>query len=375
MLAALDSQTYLYFQAWSVLAGVLLYYAILLFLFRARKPSSTDIVRYDPPGKISPAVAATLEHNGRCELAFVAALVSLCVKRALSIQQHGDSFRMNKLPSPGTALCPEESAILDTLFFRDETTYAFTRAECSRLSSAYRAFRDALEGIVEPDLISANLPAWWIGVAVSGMALVPVCASLLEAHTATSVLSWLFYGVWILLGGFCLVAAVRVWPLTLSKLYSYIPWDDRPSRRLAATDVIPFILTGAALCAFIFLSVLTSTHFALLLAAAVLLNLLFRSRLHLPTSEGRRVLSELANFREFLARTATDRLNRENEAGRTPDTLEDYTAYAVALGVEHTWGEELVAKIVALIEFDATYSLNADFSLAEPVTLHLNHRK
>ena len=375
MPAALDSQSYLYFQAWSVLAGVLLYYAILLFLFRARIPSSTDIVRYDPPPRISPAVAATLQHSGRYDLAFVSALVSLSVKGALLIQQHSDSFRVTRISPEASALPPEEAAILDSLFYRDEKNYTFTRAEYSRLSSSYIAFRDVLEGIVEPDLISSKLPAWWVGVAISCIGLIPVCASLLEAQTATSIGSFLFYGIFILFGGSSLVAAVRVWPLTLRKLYSYIPWDDRPSRPLAATDLLPFALTGATLFGFVMLSVLTSTQFALLLAVAVLLNLLFRAPLHTPTADGRNVLVELANFREFLARTATDRLNRENDAGKTPDTLEAYTAYAVALGVEHTWGEELVAKIVALLEFDAAYSLNADFSPAEPVMLRLNHRK
>ena len=372
---ALDVLSYLYLQAWSVLGLVLLYYVILSLILRARKRPSTDVVRYEPPPNISPAVAAALNQNGRYEVAFVSALVSLSAKRALRLQQRSDSFRMTRLSSGEADLSHEESAILRSLFLYDDATYTFNRAEYSRLCSAYFTFRQILEGLVEPELISAHPTAWWIAVSFSGAALLPVAASLLKVQTATSLASLAFYGVCFLLSGSSLVSAIRVWPLTLRKLYSYIPWDDRPSRPLAATDLIPFVLTGSALFGFVILSVLTSTEFACLLAAALLLNLLFRAPLHSPTSEGRKVLAELANFREFLVRTATDRLNRQNEPGNTPDILEQYIAYAVALDVEHTWGEELVASITTLLEFDAAYSRNISFSAPTPVVLHLSRRK
>jgi len=91
------------------------------------------------------------------------------------------------------------------------------------------------------------------------------------------------------------------------------------------------------------------------MTALVLLNAIGRHALDAPTRAGRKVLTELKNFREFLSRTDAGRLNVENEAGHTPAVLEKYIAHAVALGVEHAWGEEFVENLVELLEYDRAY--------------------
>jgi hypothetical protein len=142
-------------------------------------------------------------------------------------------------------------------------------------------------------------------------------------------------------------------------------------------DAIPVFLSASALVGFIFLAVLSSTEFAGVLPAFVVVNAIFRRALYTPTRAGRNVLEELEDFREFLARTDTDRLNRENEAGRTPKILEQYTAYAVALDVEHYWGEELVEDIVELLQWDEAYTRrpNWDADPYERIELKINPRR
>jgi hypothetical protein len=68
------------------------------------------------------------------------------------------------------------------------------------------------------------------------------------------------------------------------------------------------------------------------------------------------VLEELKGFRAFVARADADRLNRENDPGATPQVLEATTGYAVALNVEHGWGEEFTADLLQLFEIDSAYS-------------------
>jgi uncharacterized membrane protein len=121
-------------------------------------------------------------------------------------------------------------------------------------------------------------------------------------------------------------------------------------------DLIPVFLSGSALAGFVFLAVLSSTKFALLVSALVILNAISRHALEAPTRAGRKVLADLQNFREFLSRTDSDRLNRENQPGQTPVTLEKYSAYAVALDVEDAWGEEFVENLVELLQWDQAYS-------------------
>jgi amino acid permease len=157
-------------------------------------------------------------------------------------------------------------------------------------------------------------------------------------------------------GGSCFVAALRVWPATLSKLVSYMPGNRRPRFPLTWNDGISVLLTIYACVGLMFVAVLTSTKFAFVVAAAVAMNVFTRYLLNAPTSAGRKTLAELRAFREFLSRADTDRLNRENEPGQTPQTLEPYLPYAVALGVEHGWGAEFAANLLELLQVEQAYS-------------------
>jgi hypothetical protein len=356
MQVAADAPAFMYAQAWVGLGIVLAYYVVLSVIFRVGTRRSINMTQYEPPQGITPAVAANLTENGRYERAFASALVALSSKGFLQLGQDEYRFSLKKLREPSGALPPEESLILISLFAGKANTYAFDSSEYSRLCEAYMEFKDVLESSVEPELISAHLPFWWVGVVFSLMATIPVAGSMVALENGVSWASVAYFAIWILLGGSCLVAGLGVWPVTIHKLTSYLPWDDRPSRPLDLNDLIPIFLSASALAGFIFLAVLSATKFAVLLSALVILNAISRHALEAPTRAGRKVLAELRNFREFLSRTDADRLNRENQPGRTPVTLEKYSAYAVALNVEDAWGEEFVENLVELLQWDQAYS-------------------
>lgn len=68
------------------------------------------------------------------------------------------------------------------------------------------------------------------------------------------------------------------------------------------------------------------------------------------------MIARLRNFREFLSRVETDRLNRENEPGKTPRALDRNAAYAVALDIERSWGEDFADHLLAVIHWNKAYS-------------------
>jgi hypothetical protein len=302
-----DVPASLYVQAWIGLGIVFVYYAALSVVFRAGSRRSIGVTQYDPPQGISPAAAANLIENGLYERAFVAAIISLASKGFLELQRDEYRFSLKKLREPTDALPPEESSILVSIFAGRPNTYEFDSIEYSRLCETYIEFKTVLEGIVEPELISEHLPYWWTGIALSMMATVPVAGTMIAFENGVSWISAAYFGIWILLGGSCLVAALRVWPATFHKLTSYIPWDRRPTRPLDLKDLIPVFSSGSALAGFVFLAVLSSTQFALLLTATVILNAISRHTLEAPTRAGRKALGELRDFREFLSRTDFDR--------------------------------------------------------------------
>jgi hypothetical protein len=353
-----DAPAFAYHWAWIGLAVVAGYYLAMAVALRWRPQRRVAVTQYEPPRGVSPAVAAYVFENGRCERAFAAALVSLAAKGYIRILQKEDSFRLTKLRESDSALPPEESYAFSEIFPFSMEKYTFDARGNSNLSRIFKGFEVTVESVAVPQLISAHLGFWLAGLALAAPAVVQVLMDFPRTHNRTSPLV-LYLGAWIVLGGFCIVAALRAWPATLRKLATFFPGNRRPVCPPDLTDLTPVFLTATAALAFGFLAASSSAQFALLVTSAAILCASARHPLESRTRAGRRVLAELSDFREFLARADADRLNRENEPGHTPRILEKYTAFAVALGVERSWGEAFASDLLQLIQFDRAYSAAA----------------
>jgi hypothetical protein len=227
------------------------------------------------------------------------------------------------------------------------------------LSQTYEKFSKTMDAIAEPRLMSPHSFLWYGGIAYSLFALAYLFYSVPVFSEIASVGSVVYLSIFIFLGGSAFVAAVRAWPPTLQKIASFFRRDGRPARSLDFADLPPIVLAASSLLGFGFLGALTSARFALLLTCLFCVNVIFKELLEAPTNAGRAVLAKLAGFREFLARADAGRPNRENQPGETPETLKKYTSYAVALDVEHGWGEEFTENLLEMLQFDLTYGRGA----------------
>jgi len=343
-----------------VCIGILLIFYLGTVMALRWTPKTTTVTQYDPPEGVTPALAAYLRDNGRFERAFAAALVSLASKGYLRIRQHEDWFTLERLREADSGLPTEESEILTTLFDPPSIhTYKFNSRECTWLSQSYEKFSKSLDEIAEPTLMSPHSFIWYCGIAYSVVALAYLFHSVPVFSEIASVASVVYLSIFIFLGSSAFVAAMRAWPPTLLKIASYFRRDGRPARALDFADLPPIVLTASSLLGFGFLGALTSLRFALLMTSLFCVNVLFKGLLEAPTNAGRALLSKLNGFREFLSRADASRLNHENHPGQTPETLEKYTSYAVALDVEHAWGEEFTANLVEMLQFDLAYSRGA----------------
>jgi Predicted membrane protein (DUF2207) len=349
-LAGADAPDSTYVSAWVGLGGVFLYYLAAAVLWRW-VPRRSIPTAYEPPAGTSPALAAYLFENGRCERAFAAGLAALAVEGYLEIRQRGDWFTLKRLREPDDRLASEESTALAELFPYGNDIYKFDERENSRLCRAFYKFKDALEKIAEPKLVSSHRAIWWIGAACLVFLVQRVALSLSLATNLTALGSIVYVSIWCALGGLSLVAAVRAWPSTFKRIATWIPMTRGPRHPLSWIDMNPLWLTATAALAFGFLATTTSLRFAVFVVACTLLPLAFRNGLKAPTVQGRRLIRNLTGFREFLARAESDRLDRANEVGITPEQLDRYTPYAVALDVEHSWGEEFTEDLIEMIQF------------------------
>jgi len=349
-LAGADAPDSAYNFAWAGVACVLLYYSATAIFLRL-KPKPILQTRYEPPAGASPAVAAYLFENGKCERAFAAALASLAVKGYLEIRQRKDWFALERLREPDEQLTPEESTILTELIPYGGA-YKFNECDNSRLCAAFRKFSYVLEQITEPKLVSSNRFIWLIGVFCLTLVTLCVALSAPTGKWSDSLFSLAYIGLWIVFGGYALMAALHEWPLTLKRVATWLPASRSPRRPLDWIDLQPVVLSATAFMAFFFLATTASSRFAVLVVACTLVASAFRTVLEAPTSEGRKLAGALLGFREFLARAESDRLDRENEVGLSPKQLDRCIPYAVALDVEHSWGEEFTEDLMGMIQFD-----------------------
>src|SRR5271156_2523374 len=254
-------------------------------------------------------------------------------------------------------------------------TYKFNSRECTWLSQAYEKFSKTMDAIAEPRLMSPHSFLWYGGIAYSLFALAYLFYSVPVFSEIASVGSIVYLSIFIFMGSSAFVAAVRAWPPTLWKIASFFRRDGRPARALDFADLPPIVLTASSLLGFGFLGALTSLRFAFLLTSLFFVNVIFKGLLYAPTNAGRALLVKLDGFREFLARADADRLNQENQPGQTPETLEKYTSYAIALDVEHAWGEEFTENLLEMLQFDLAYGRGAGVLTGLPDLLPQNEEE
>src|SRR5262249_38605305 len=190
----------------------------------------------------------------------------------------------------------------------------------SILDAIQTAFRDNLQGVYF---------RWNFGFVGAGMIATFVWA-LVVAWTLKD--SPLFLTFWLLF--FTSVAG-----LVISGVWISRPSRPTPAQRIQhlLVPILFFLLPG-----FVIYVALPNAHtFVLALLISVFLNNVFFVLMRAPTPEGRRVLQQLAGFREFLVRVEQDRLACLNSQSEEVQLMNRFLPYAIALKVREGWGDSL----------------------------------
>ena len=160
-----------------------------------------------------------------------------------------------------------------------------------------------------------------------------------DSNSASGLLLPAFLAVWFLL------ATIRTLPAIIYKIESLLPGRTHRMRfvKRDSTTPVMFLLTMASLG---MMAWATSPWFAMQFGSYVLVNMLGWMALRGPTADGRALLEQLSEFRMFLADVDSDRLNRMNAPNATSANAEKYWGWALALDIEHTWGEQFAAAVL-----------------------------
>jgi len=330
------------------LPGLALALAFLYFIavrsLISRNPDTTEVVRYVPPASASPGVAAWLMDRGDLARAMASAIVNMAAKAYLRIEQENDFYLITRLgPDVSLDLAPEEDALARTLF-KGYDCFDFD-VPSPKFDEALEALRCALvDTTYFSKHISLSVPAWIVSLAGIFLALRQGNFFARTAEYGKNPLLSVALSLLVLAFAY-LGMNIHSVPNTLEKIITRLPESTAPKRSWFSYDTtILIIIIGA-----IILLGLLSTFLAALITCFLALNAFWFHALQGLSTEGKKTLTQVNEYKSFLASTAADRISRMRPSTTVPAEFKTEHAYAIAFHLDLGWGEEFVGGIAELI--------------------------
>lgn len=335
---------------WLIPACLFLYYAIV-WLAVGRDPKPGPLVpRYEAPDGLTPGAVRYIMTSGSDRKTLVAVLLSLAAKKCIDLRPEGDSYRANRLVEKAPdLLSPEETLTFDFLF--DPATRQRLKQLGLQPSDAQPSAVLDKQASIQPSdkgnsalvsAIQATLSSQYrgkyfksnLGYIAFGVLASAALVTKIAAEAGGSDLVWL--SLEFLFAGIVCSALVMV---------NLVPGiRDIASGRVSAVNAAWFLLGLVMICCLIAgfgFAVLQRSRleYVELLASLLPIHALWAYLVKAPTLPGRRVMDEIAGFREFLLAAEQDRLDKLNHADLTPQYLNACLPYAIALDVKEAWGD------------------------------------
>lgn len=329
-------------------AGLFLFYLVAWIWIGPDLKPGVVVSRYEPPDGLSPAAIrfiATGTTDGR---SFAAVIAQLAVRGCLRIEPQNGKYKLSRLMSDRateSSLAPEEKRALAVLFEDGpeiELSAAFDQRNQAQNGRYVNHIHEELRKQIGGKYLTRHAGV----IALGGLlTFVPalVLAITARGRDATGAL---FMTLWILFCGLMLGAMIemsfaRAWRTTLRSGKGWLSV-------LPGTAAIA-VFGGAIALLLKDLASGVSVSFALMVAALLAVNLGWAPQLKRKTKLGREVLDMIAGFRQFLEKVEQDRMNRLNPPSETPDGLDRFIPYAIALDVKEAWGDRLAQTFLASV--------------------------
>lgn len=327
------------------LVSAIAVYYLCAWLLVGRKGAGRSIaVRYAPPEGLSPASVRyvyTMHSDGRSYAAIVA---QLAAKKLLAIvpDQDRGTIHVEKLIAddrPLRSLPEEERRVFNKLLEFNQRA----RLKPPELRDVER-IQTSLEKRFARAYFTRNLP--WVAVGL----LLTAAATIWLGMTSV------FFGAGRL--DAWAPAAFTGFTVAMYGLWGYWAWDSNQTaftlalrgiyRRRVLPLLLAFVLMYPAMWYFLMRTI--APPFASLTTLFILLNGFAAPALRNYTADGRRVRDEIQGFRQFLAGTEQDRLERMNVPGEKARIGADMIPYAIALDLREAWGDQLGIKMMVETE-------------------------
>jgi hypothetical protein len=321
--------------------GLLFLYYLIAWIWIGPEPKpGTMVARYEPPEGMSPAAARYIAHGTTDGRSFAAVIAQLAVRGCLRVESDNGKYKLSRLMSDRateSALAPEEKRVLAELF-TDGPAIELSGAMDQRNTAQNGRYVFDIHNELTKDLAGKYFTRHSGFIALGVLATFGFALPLAITARGRDASAAFFFTIWVL---FCGLIVGMMIELSLASAWkAAVKTGTGWTKLLPATAAIA-VFGGAIGLLLKNLASGVSLSFSLMLVAFLLINLGWGPRLKRKTPLGREMSNQIAGFRQFLEKVDQDKLDRLNPGSNTPEDLDRFLPYAIALEVKEAWGDHL----------------------------------
>jgi len=337
---------------------LLLGYYLWLWFREAHKPlSGASVSLFQPPQGLSPTVMRFVIKMNVDIKTLSIAIISMAVKGFLTIEHKNDVFTLQKQTAADVELSLAENAVATKLFSKADF-FTIEPARRVKLTAALKKLKRTLREEFEKIYFVTHAAYLLPGILLSMLAIISI------AYATNDFQDVLVLGC-ILLFALTYLSNRLVAMSELIADFARAPTSRNGMNMLVGSLLIGLIVLLAGVMIKPLTDVLSLSGF-ILLSLLLYLNILFYNLLRARAPTGRKLLSQIEGFKQFLSMTGKQRLKKINQPEMTPELYKKYLAYAVALDVENSWALQFAPLFVAAEKADVSPPL---WYTANPATL------
>ena len=327
-------------------ALLFLYYLIAWMWIGPEYKTGVFVARYEPPEGISPAAARYIASGTTDGRSFAAVIAQLAFHGCIRVDSQNGKYKLSRLMSDRAteaALAPEEKFIL-ALLFEDGPEIVLSGAMDERNAAQNGRYvshiHNELVNQLSKKYFTRHTGIIALGVLATFVSALALAITARGRDTSTAV----FTTLWVLFIGLSLgmmfeLSFASAWKTAVRGGTAWIKLLPSAAAVSIFGCAIAFLLKNLASG--------VSLSFSLMLVAFLLINLGWGPRLKRKTPLGREVSDQIAGFRQFLEKVDQDQLNRLNPSASSPQDLDRFLPYAIALEVKETWRDRLSQTFLA----------------------------
>jgi hypothetical protein len=333
-------------------AILFLYYLIAWYWIGPEPKPKAVVARYEPPEGLSPAAARYISIGLTDGRSFAAVIAQLAVRGCLRAESVNGKLRLSRLlsyRSTDSELAPEEKRLL-ALLFEDGPVMELNEMMDDRSTAQNSRYilhiHEQLTKNLGEKYFTRHPGIVALGALATFLFFLPLAVNARGRDGASAFMPTF----WILICGLLIGLLIEFAVLSSMKTAVRAKWGWRelfPNIWLVAT------IAGITAHFSIKLAANVSLSFALILAAALLINLGWAPGFKRKTPLGRQASDQIAGFRQFLLAVEQDRLDRLTSPRDAPDDLARHLPYAIALEVKETWGDHLAQSFLGTVIYTA----------------------